>query len=427
MDRQWILLSKNEESKYEQSGPFGTQSLKWMLRENKISNHDYVWSEGFANWKPLDEVDEFIEKQGEQLTFDFIESEDSVEHISTVSPPQSEDNLKNDIVVSNLEPAKFVLSHSENADPQYVKKPRRYQFVILSLVMLSVSAVLLKYSSRVSNFLKADVIRQASNQRIGQDDMDLSEVGPFRTVSYDLDKEDGRIEFIGRFLTGDLVKEKIELQIQSVPGEILKEAEFKKKITISGQSDSSADSFYVTLRELNAPVGMYTFTATRAGGADRVVGRIFIGSNDAEFRAQLEAHNEHLKKIKDEENAKVQAVVVAVEKKLADLRTHTQKAHVDRNYLDSWLASNREILSKEIKDLKGSVSYHKVLIDEMAQVEGQSLNYVQNLKRVLNTVKSPAARKRMVMQDATPAKLYGKWIDIKTQIQKTQAERPVSN
>ena len=53
-DRKWVLLKRRgKENSFTQSGPYDTSQIRRFLEEGLCSDRDFVWTEGFTEWKRI--------------------------------------------------------------------------------------------------------------------------------------------------------------------------------------------------------------------------------------------------------------------------------------------------------------------------------------------------------------------------------------
>jgi len=53
-DRKWVLLKRRgKENSFAQSGPYDTSQICRFLEEGLCSDRDFVWTEGFTEWKRI--------------------------------------------------------------------------------------------------------------------------------------------------------------------------------------------------------------------------------------------------------------------------------------------------------------------------------------------------------------------------------------
>lgn len=67
-EKPWVLLTKNtadpkvpKEQRYQQSGPFSTETIRQRLHEGSVRFRDYVWKSGMKSWQRISSVAEFKE------------------------------------------------------------------------------------------------------------------------------------------------------------------------------------------------------------------------------------------------------------------------------------------------------------------------------------------------------------------------------
>lgn len=65
-ERPWVVLRrKSEESlDFETSGPFGVEDIRRSLKEGSISYSDYVWRDGFSEWRRIGSLKDFNTRLG---------------------------------------------------------------------------------------------------------------------------------------------------------------------------------------------------------------------------------------------------------------------------------------------------------------------------------------------------------------------------
>ena len=91
--KSWVLLHRKspETREFITSGPFTQSEVIEQIKAGKVSYTDYIWRDGFKQWKRINSIDEFV-KQPETETTD--KSKKSVEKIMAAST----DELLNKVV-----------------------------------------------------------------------------------------------------------------------------------------------------------------------------------------------------------------------------------------------------------------------------------------------------------------------------------------
>lgn len=61
IDRPWVCLQKKSETSFEfsTSGPFSTSEIRNNIQEGLVSYSDYVWRDGFAEWRRIGSLEDF--------------------------------------------------------------------------------------------------------------------------------------------------------------------------------------------------------------------------------------------------------------------------------------------------------------------------------------------------------------------------------
>lgn len=67
VDRPWVCLQRKSETGFEfgTSGPFSTEDIRLSLQEGVISYSDYVWRDGFGEWKRIGALEDFNRRLAE--------------------------------------------------------------------------------------------------------------------------------------------------------------------------------------------------------------------------------------------------------------------------------------------------------------------------------------------------------------------------
>jgi hypothetical protein len=67
VDRPWVCLQRKSETGFEfgTSGPFSTDDIRLSLQEGLISYSDYVWRDGFSEWKRIGSLEDFNRRLAE--------------------------------------------------------------------------------------------------------------------------------------------------------------------------------------------------------------------------------------------------------------------------------------------------------------------------------------------------------------------------
>jgi hypothetical protein len=67
VDRPWVCLQRKSETGFEfgTSGPFSTQDVNLMIQEGLISYSDYVWRDGFGEWRRIGSLEDFNRRLSE--------------------------------------------------------------------------------------------------------------------------------------------------------------------------------------------------------------------------------------------------------------------------------------------------------------------------------------------------------------------------
>jgi hypothetical protein len=67
VDRPWVCLQRKSEAGFEfgTSGPFSTDDIRLMIQEGLISYSDYVWRDGFSEWRRIGSLEDFNRRLSE--------------------------------------------------------------------------------------------------------------------------------------------------------------------------------------------------------------------------------------------------------------------------------------------------------------------------------------------------------------------------
>ncbi len=68
VDRPWVCLQRKSDEGFEfgTSGPFSTEDIRLSLREGVISYNDYVWRDGFGEWRRIGSLEDFNRRLTEE-------------------------------------------------------------------------------------------------------------------------------------------------------------------------------------------------------------------------------------------------------------------------------------------------------------------------------------------------------------------------